>query len=1636
MGIGEMRGCHKGSGVSCGKTLQRFPENDWDDCPYTQGVELFCQPAGWQLSTQRLQPTFFAAVLTDIDADRHYCACMTFNEAVAMTPTKPDDEEEEQDGSGLVHHSLMFAPKTILLVSRMNNFEALKNCLGIIYTVFIENLQYSLETIIGNILGCVHVPPSGGPQVRFSIGGGDRQALQPPLSNTIPVTNSSVALLFSQFEHTSRAHVLKPRVLLPEVEVNFVCEATTRHCIFEKDIFTFGVVYLRVLKTSENLRPNTKLLKKILKIFASRNIGTLFFSFVYKIQGIQEYRRYKISAGASSTVGIANVGAMCTVQSVSVVVQNGGFTEVLIAAHEIGHSLNSKHDGIDNECLESDSYIMSASVVNNQSPSQKLNSFLFSPCSINTMKRFVQDLSNNCLENPGKLFNDIPTVSRPTGQVYSPQEQCRTFTGSTGLCSIFFNQSLSQLCLNLQCLEGANSCREQHAAHKTSCGSKKWCVSGKCVYDTAAPKIDDFPIHPVIHSFHIFSEKCPFGDNENLRFTVIFPGSDKTIVPSNCRQLLELVPGVCVNQAQRAHCCKTCNPDKDMFNPYFQPLDNFFPVSNSLLLDSTSQILKSILALENLNDSMALENFPVVKMKPLMKEQNINQSKFDSQIYTISTGVSSLNINSRLLNINTSYVYSFKQQPHTQINSDSPFDEMMSESQIFSSSFALKSSQPYISPIFQTTSKLLSETQTRSDFDLNAKQYFTQKNFYSLSTLKDLITKKSVSTETENLHGALIIYSTQQMLWANSKTESMSPYKYDQTKLFVLHPSQSQISQIDEIESLYPINKNQIFLYNDHFLGSFQSAISQSYLSPFKHFTTNERPFSDLKFSLSGNTFASVNDPASSTFRRPITNSLESNSLHQPKFIKLTISQLISAYFDESQIHFDSKELLYMATAAAISEIPQQQAKWLSNSFNFQKSFHNNLYQSIIPMSHFNDNQSLLPSLKSEIWDVSNEFWKSKLEPVIMKSPEANLFGSNSDNLVPTLRHRTTDIVNPTQSMLQYFLENLYTESMTIDEFDTKESPHLSNTEILEPSEAVSLVNVEDLLLRTLQNIFPSFVSLGKTNTDTSFTSSSEELFHLLNSGLSFHTQPSHSMELLQPSTHTYIPITDLSELSLASSQIQMPLSFQSPVNFDLMNKFSSPNMIFYSDSEQILQTSPENFQPSLTMTKSNVFSEGHDSYVYDSLRSKLEIITAPKDSFDKTQSYSNHVISSHIPELIDSYSSSSTLEIPENIYFSKSLLPLTSLKNLISTSLTPEVIYSNPFLPNSIQFDDPKFSLYSLEIIEISSMIDQFTQELPLITPPVFGNTIESNFKYSPTTSTSSQSSDFISSTENGNTSILASSYSIIKVRSDIDVNSFEFKHGMEERLARSYVEAYKRGEHILNGTYRPLRKKRFAVVKDIALQIMKIVHFNHGTSQNVSLVYYMEKNGRPVPAKDAIKHMNLIQLQELAIYLNHVVVLRAEAYLKTPDGKYTENWIIGVVLGSVAVVLLFMWCVLFIFFKCFRHPPLKIQEVKPINSCLASSLQEIKCNPELVPEDLISKKENQRSLEERDSLKNQNEIEKHYVKIPLEEMSKPKNIKKSSNKKSCQIVSEEQEVPVKNKKLKAKLAQSVGSTKGNKHL
>lgn len=83
-----------GGSASSGKVLQRFPETDWSDCPYIEGVELFCQPQGWRLTTQQQTPTFFTAVLTDINAQRHYCSCLSFFEEASLHPNIRQNEEE------------------------------------------------------------------------------------------------------------------------------------------------------------------------------------------------------------------------------------------------------------------------------------------------------------------------------------------------------------------------------------------------------------------------------------------------------------------------------------------------------------------------------------------------------------------------------------------------------------------------------------------------------------------------------------------------------------------------------------------------------------------------------------------------------------------------------------------------------------------------------------------------------------------------------------------------------------------------------------------------------------------------------------------------------------------------------------------------------------------------------------------------------------------------------------------------------------------------------------------------------------------------------------------------------------------------------------------------------------------------------------------------------------------------------------------------------------------------------------------------------------------------------------------------------------------------------------------------------
>uniref|UniRef100_UPI0037E93FF4 myotubularin-related protein 5 isoform X3 n=1 Tax=Semicossyphus pulcher TaxID=241346 RepID=UPI0037E93FF4 len=197
-------------GEGQGRILQRFPEKDWEDSPFPQGIELFCQPSGWQLVPERQPASFFVAVLTDINSDRHYCACFTFWEGLdrlQLQKAEASEVDEVDEEPAVVQSAQVFAPKSLVLVSRLDYTEVFRNCLGLIYTVHVDSLSVPLETVIGNLLTCI-IPIAGGSQPgqeereeslrTITLGAGDRQVIQTPIDDSLPVSGSSVAQLFRQ----------------------------------------------------------------------------------------------------------------------------------------------------------------------------------------------------------------------------------------------------------------------------------------------------------------------------------------------------------------------------------------------------------------------------------------------------------------------------------------------------------------------------------------------------------------------------------------------------------------------------------------------------------------------------------------------------------------------------------------------------------------------------------------------------------------------------------------------------------------------------------------------------------------------------------------------------------------------------------------------------------------------------------------------------------------------------------------------------------------------------------------------------------------------------------------------------------------------------------------------------------------------------------------------------------------------------------------------------------------------------------------------------------------------------------------------------------------------------------------------
>ena len=195
--------------------------------------------------------------------------------------------------------------------------------------------------------------------------------------------------------------------------------------------------------------------------------------------------RYK-SAGRGTcnknTVGYAYVGGACVVNkalekinSVAIVEDSGGYSGVIVAAHEIAHLLGAVHDGDGparsvggpgaRQCGWGEGYIMSDA-------RRSVRGLAWSDCTKAQLSHFLRSTTAQCLTNqPHSTNHHLQSSLRP-----SLDEQCQADHG-TNAC--FHDQ---RVCTQLFCLNPATGgCVSYRPALEGSyCGQGKVCTNGLC----------------------------------------------------------------------------------------------------------------------------------------------------------------------------------------------------------------------------------------------------------------------------------------------------------------------------------------------------------------------------------------------------------------------------------------------------------------------------------------------------------------------------------------------------------------------------------------------------------------------------------------------------------------------------------------------------------------------------------------------------------------------------------------------------------------------------------------------------------------------------------------------------------------------------------------------------------------------------------------------------------------------------------------------------------------------------------------------------------------------------------------------------------------------------------------------------
>lgn len=244
--------------------------------------------------------------------------------------------------------------------------------------------------------------------------------------------------------------------------------------------------------------------------------------------------------GNLGSAGYSNVDSICTNNSVSVVEDKFDFLSLVIAAHELGHSLSGKHDGDVPGCNNSDGYILSAS---NQALTgdRATHPWMFSTCSAASFQSKLNNLqldpATNCLtsKNAGGV---IVATGTPPGQIYTPDQQCRFIYGtSSAMVRTQHYGAYDKFCTGMWCTASSiNTANLVIPAEGTTCGNQKWCWNGKCVQTNQAPAAD---------------ETCLHGDQ---------PG--EFVSGTTCSSTVGVNIGFCYDSTVYRSCCASCNAAK------------------------------------------------------------------------------------------------------------------------------------------------------------------------------------------------------------------------------------------------------------------------------------------------------------------------------------------------------------------------------------------------------------------------------------------------------------------------------------------------------------------------------------------------------------------------------------------------------------------------------------------------------------------------------------------------------------------------------------------------------------------------------------------------------------------------------------------------------------------------------------------------------------------------------------------------------------------------------------------------------------------------------------------------------------------------------------------------------------------